>query len=119
MDTTDMIDLGREYDSGPCCPPSDKKEKGKKSYPSLYISDLEDIPDLPEGDFYILAKVKVCSTTKSMRDDEAKVSMELEVKSMKPMGEAESEEDSEEIEVVDTADALEKAVMGKDTDYED
>jgi hypothetical protein len=119
MDTTDMIDLGREYDSGPCCPPPDKKEKGKKSYPSLYISDLEDIPDLPEGDFYILAKVKVCSMTKSTRDDETKVSMELEVKSMKPMGEVEDEEESEEIEVVDTAAALERAVMGKDTDYED
>lgn len=90
MDTSNMIDLGREYDSMPCAQPSEKKEK-KTSYPSLYISQLEEMPDLPKGDFYILAKVCVARISIDAKNEDN--SLELEVKEMKPVGEAPSEED--------------------------
>ncbi len=90
-----MIDLGREYDSS-CITsePASGKDKPKKSYPSLYISGVDDIPELPDGDFYITAKVRVCRFTVDKKNDDN--SLELEVMSMKPVGEAPSDEEVDE-----------------------
>lgn len=89
-----MIDLGREYESPCCCAPDgEKKEEKKISYPSLYVNGVEELPDLPDGDFYILAKVSVCRLTLDKKNDDN--SLELEVKAMKPVGAAPTKEDSE------------------------
>jgi hypothetical protein len=96
MDTSGMIDLGREYDSPCCCAgdsSDDKKGEKKISYPSLYVSGVEQLPELPDGDFYILAKVSVCRMTVDKKNDDN--SLELEVKSMKPVGAAPSKKEKD------------------------
>lgn len=117
MDTTDMIDLGREYDS-PCMsePASEKKGEKKTSYPSLYISRLEEMSDLPKGDFYILAKVCVARISIDAKNENN--SLELEVKGMKVVGEAESEDEEMDVEVEMDGEARLRKALG-DEDYED
>lgn len=121
MDTSDMIPLGREYDDMPCSPGGMGKSKdGKKkmSYPTLYVRGMEDMPDLPKGDFYILAKVCVSRLSIDAKDSEGS-SVEFDVKEMKPVGEAEdSEEGYEDDEEVSSAKSLAKA-MGGEEGYED
>lgn len=99
MDISNMIDLGREYDNTPCSPcshdSSDKKGEKRVSYPELYISGTEEMPDMPKGDFYILAKVCVSRLSIDAKNEENS-SVSLEVKAMKVMGEAPSEEDEDE-----------------------
>lgn len=118
MDTTDMIDLGREYDS-PCMsePASDKKGEKKTSYPELYISGTEEMPDLPKGDFYILAKVCVSRLSIDAKNEENS-SVSLEVKGMKVVGEAESEDEEMDVEVEMDGEARLRKALG-DEDYED
>jgi hypothetical protein len=115
-----MIDLGRECDT---CPGSmvgmgqgkGKKGESKKSYPSVYIRGTEDLPDLPKGDFYILAKVSVSRLSIDTKDSESS-SVELEIKEMKPLGEAEDESYSKEEEISSAADLAKKMGMSDEMD---
>lgn len=88
---SNFIDLGREYDSGPCCEPS-LKQKGKKkiSYPSLYISGIKGL-DLDTGEITFTAKGKVVSVSKRDKDMDPSTpgeeySCEIEVHSISAPG---------------------------------
>lgn len=66
-----LVDLGREYDSGPCCVSEKQPKKGekKKSYPTLYISGVKGL-DLSTGEISGCFKGKVVSVSErsSTRD---------------------------------------------------
>lgn len=105
-----MIDLGREYDSSPCCTSESPEKKGEKkvSYPSAYING--EVPELPKGDFYILAKVCVSRVSiDTKRPDNS--NYEIELKGMKVVGEAPSEEDEDEYAEMESL--LEEGSAGK------
>jgi hypothetical protein len=83
----DMIDLGTEYKlSEPCCAteaPSGKKEsKTRIDYPTLYIRG-KDLPELPDGEFYFIAKGKKVGYRDPINGDGEK-SCEIAVLAMKP-----------------------------------
>lgn len=85
-----MIDLGREYDCGPCC--SDSSPKGKKriSYPTLYLSGVKGLY-LDTGEITFTAKGKVVSVSKRDKDGDPKTpgeeySCEIEVHSISAPG---------------------------------
>lgn len=116
MDTSDMIDLGREYEPMACCSGSDKPEK-KVSYPTLYVREMDEIPDLPKGDFYIMCKV--CVSRISIDAKEGDNCLDLEVKAMKIMGEAEEEQSEEAYEMNDLLEGGSAARLAKNLESYD
>ena len=71
-----MVDLGKSYD-GPKAMPV---KESKKSYPTLYVSDVGEL-DLPSGEFMICGKAKVVSRTETERDGKETCSYEIEIRS--------------------------------------
>jgi hypothetical protein len=93
----EFIDLGREYDSSPCCCSEKPKGKGKKSvsYPTLYISGVKGL-NLTTGEIEFTAKGKVVSVSNRTSEKEGdQWSAEIEVHSISAPG-AEAEEGSSE-----------------------
>lgn len=81
-----MVDLGKPMPSGGL--QDDESEDGKMSYPTLYIRDIPELDDLPDGEFYFTAKGKVTQHTESDPvdgEDDGHCSCEITVLSMKPM----------------------------------
>lgn len=56
MDELVKVDLGREVDYG-LDSPGDGSEDKKTVYPELYLADT-DLPELPDGDFWVKALVR-------------------------------------------------------------
>lgn len=99
-----MIDLGKEVSvqAMPGVNPEKAKPVTKKDYPSLYIADVPELDNLPDGEFYFLCRGQVTSHSEenpikgSAEDDGDReggyagkgCSCEITVISMKPMGDA-------------------------------
>lgn len=80
MATSEFINLGREYDNGPCCTSESKPGKKKISFPSLYISGVEGLK-LGTGDITFTAKGRVVSVSERDTEDKgSQCSVEIEVK---------------------------------------
>jgi hypothetical protein len=62
-----MVDVGHVWDIDKEVA-AEKPEGAKKSYPSLYLTDV-DLPTLPDGEFYIKAKVRKTSASVDYDDD--------------------------------------------------
>lgn len=71
-----MVDLGKSYDGPKAIP----VKESKKSYPTLYVSDVGEL-DLPSGEFMICGKAKVVSRTETERDGKETCSYEIEIRS--------------------------------------
>jgi hypothetical protein len=118
MDTSGMMDLGKEYGSGMESVPAPTGKRGKKmiDYPTLYIRGKE-LPELPSGEFYFMCKGKKIGYRDPVDDNEEK-SCEIAVMEFKPMGEAPSKMKKEK----SSADGLEKKLKemaGEETEEMD
>jgi hypothetical protein len=82
-----MIDLGKKPE--PCCdsPKTDSKAP-KVYYPSLYVSGIDALDGLPDGEFTFTGKGKVVSKTESTRDGKKTCSCDIEIHAIKPDGKA-------------------------------
>ncbi len=77
----DGIDLG----SKPGKEMSEAKVAQKEVYyPTLHLSNVDGLDELPEGEFTFTGKGKVISYTESTRDGKDTCSCELEIHSIKP-----------------------------------
>ncbi len=93
------IDLGKKYgEEMAASKPMDSK---KVSYPTLYISGVDDLSGI-EGEFTFTAKGKVVSCTESTRDGKTNYSCELEVHSITPQGKAKKDSGESLDEAMDT-----------------
>lgn len=99
-----MIDLGKSVSatSLPGVNPEKAKPVTKLDYPSLYIADVPELDDLPDGEFYMMMRGQVTRHTEenpikgSDEDSGGRkggyagkgCSCEITIMKMKPMGEA-------------------------------
>lgn len=136
MDTSNydegMIDLGKPMSKDSPMVMGDGASTSKSSktvYPTLFIQDVDELDDLPEGEFYFMAKGKVTRHTEEdpVDADEAgsHCSCEITVMSMKPLGDAaeqmQAAEDSEESGdgLAETLDKMEKSKADAEEPGED
>lgn len=84
MDKSMTIDLGKSYDSMESTGSSPVKKTPKVSYPTLYVSGIDSIDNLPDGEFKFSAVGKVVSKSESTRDGKTSCSCEIEVQSITP-----------------------------------
>jgi len=75
-----MINLGKSPSETEVMPPG--KKDGEKYFPTLRISDVEGLADLPEGEFTFTAKGKMISYSEDLK--RGTCSVELEVHSIEP-----------------------------------
>jgi hypothetical protein len=99
-----MIDLGKSVSASamPGVSPEKTKPITKLDYPSLYIADVPELDELPDGEFYFLCRGQVTRHTeenpiKGSDEDTGDrkggsagkgCSCEITVMAMKPMGDA-------------------------------
>lgn len=76
------LDLGKKQDLTVKPANPSKKEKAKVYYPTIHLSDVEGLEDLPEGEFEFEGKGRVVSKTVSERDGKRYCSCEIEVQSI-------------------------------------
>ena len=91
MDTKGMIDVSQDPEEVYGAISSDSKDKGP-IYPTLHLEGLEEDPELPDGEFYFMAKGKVKRVVEETdADDEGEgdgakdYSCDIEVMEIKPM----------------------------------
>lgn len=81
-----FVDLGREYSCGPCDVASNPSPKKSVSFPTLFLSGVQDLP-LSIGEFSFTAKGRVISVTERKSDkNEVGYSCEIEVHAIRPDG---------------------------------
>lgn len=90
-----MTNLGHEYKTPECCAPSPSSgEKAKKEtridYPTLYIRG-KDLPAVPDGEFYFIAKGKKVGYRDPVNKGDEK-SCEIAVMAFKVKGDEESDD---------------------------
>lgn len=93
------IDLGKSYDEAKT--EALPESKGKTHYPSFYISDVEGLDDLPDGEFTFTGRGEVSSSTKTVDSEgNTSYSCEIEIHEITPKGgvkSAKSKPDSGEL----------------------
>ncbi len=82
MPNDGMIDLGNK-------PDKEMTEKAALAprevyYPSIHLSNVDGLEDLPDGEFTFTGKGKVVSYTESTRDGKETCSCEIEIHGIKP-----------------------------------
>lgn len=79
------MDLGKTLDSTAIKPM--EETKGKKYYPSIHISDVKGMDDLPDGEFEFTGKGRVLSMTHNKKNGTC--SCEIEIMDLEPGDESE------------------------------
>lgn len=102
-----MIDLGKSYGGEVSAKTADYKDR--VSYPSLNLSDVKALDDLPDGEFYFVACGKVTAHSESEMDGKTHCSCTIEVRSIKPISAKEAGAAPSTLE-----DALDEIAEGKD-----
>lgn len=76
------IDLGKSPE------PKNEVAKATKApyYPTLYVSEVQGLDDLPTGEFTFTGKGKVLTKTEKQSTDGTSYSCEIEVHSISPQG---------------------------------
>jgi|DEB19_MinimDraft_2_1074335.scaffolds.fasta_scaffold00282_4 hypothetical protein len=111
------VELGRRANEGAIPEMSDgmaNKSKNKKYYPTVYISDIAGLENLPE-EGCILVDYKRRSLTINQRDDKTTCSVELELRTICMPDDYDGSDDLSDI--VD--DLASKSARKKDSDEED
>ncbi len=100
------IDLGSSPDDPEEVSEGDTKGPSKTYYPSLYVSDVDSLDEIPDTgtEFEFTAKGTVVSKTISERDGEKCCSFEIEVQQITPTGSKVSAKQE------DASDGLDKAM---------
>lgn len=80
------IDLGKKYDAkkDSCCTIEPAGLEGKISYPTVYVSDIDGLDTLPDGEFTFKGTGKVVSITESTRNGKYHCSCEIEIQDITP-----------------------------------
>ena len=111
------IDLGREvpdYGSPEIHAPSAESERPKKTvYPCLYVSGGDELKQIPEEGCFMIRAKRISLTTRESEEDDADVSIELEVHAI-CLGDGVSEEgeDSHEKLAEDLAEFIKEHAEG-------
>lgn len=99
-----------------------KEDTSKKSYPTLYVSGIEE-NELPEGEFSFTGKGKVVSSTESTRNGKKVCSFELEVMEIEPDQKAKKKAKAEKKDGSDglagALDEIEKKKSAPESDEEE
>lgn len=88
-----MIDLGHEYDL--CCPSACKEDEKRVDYPTLYVRG-KDLPELPSGEFYFIAKAKKIGERRPI-DSKENQSCEIAVLAFKVKDEEKGKDEARDI----------------------
>src|SRR5690348_10029044 len=105
------IDLGEKSSEAPMAISEAEEPKEVQTwYPSIYLHDKEEMPDIPE-EGYARVKYKVTSKTISERDDKKRCSMEIEIQEIEPEKERSGDD---EYDVEEEIKKSEKELQDKD-----
>lgn len=111
------IDLGvmrPDYGSvEPVAASSDKDLPKKKVYPSIYISDLEDEPDIPDSGEAVI-RYKVIEKCETERDGKKTCSYDIEIHEMSPTSKSSSSSKDS-----DSDDEIERGLSRAESEKED
>ena len=93
------IELGKSADMGdfPMAGKSDSKGKKKKFYPTLYVSDVEGLEDIPEEGCILIAFKRRSINVRKSDSGKTTTSVELEVRTICMPNDYESEGDMDDV----------------------
>jgi len=115
------IDLGKSPNvDSPITPSSDKGEKNKKYYPTLYISDVDGIDKLPEEGCALIKFKRNSVTVRKGSDGKSTASADLEIQSIcLPSDGADSSDDDDDEDTGNLIDSMAKKAGVKTDDSDD
>lgn len=102
MKEKEVIYLGKTEENSPsiAAEPSDKKSEPKEYFPTVYISDIEELDDLPmEGEAtirYKLVSKTERKSTDSKGEEKESCSVEMEIQSITPVKSIEDADEAQD-----------------------